>query len=645
MIELRILNEQSVPKHIQRFEIQQFNISIYLKTERKIANSSFAFAPQTRFKPLIRQYPFVVQKIRPLYLLYFWMLTVVASAQVQQLQTPFEKTENHSATYAETIEFYETLVNRFPHRLRMTPTGETDAGEPLHTVVLSADGIFQSEQARCRGKVVLLINNGIHAGEPCGVDATQLLYRDYLTGELPLPENVVLVAIPFYNVGGALNRGSFSRANQNGPTAHGFRGNAKNLDLNRDFIKTDSRNARTFQQIFNDWQPDIFVDNHTSNGADYQYTITLIATQKDKLPAPAAGYLTEGLLPHLYTEMATTPYEMTPYVYSNGPPDKGIYAFLDLPRFSTGYAALHGTIGFMPETHMLKPFPDRVRSVYHFMRVLVDKMNADRATLGALKKRSTQFDRTQTTDALNWTVDTTRVDSVTFRGYTADYKPSSISGQPRLFYDRDRPWTRTIPLRNSYRSTVEVERPFAYVIPQAYRELVGRLRMNGVEVLELKRDFLLTGTYYYIDDYQTRDQPYENHYLHSNVQVRRDTQTNQFRAGDFVVIANQDKVRFLTHVLEPQAPDSYFAWNFFDGILQQKEYFSSYVFEERAEELLKVNPELAQRLEARRAADPEFAKSGRAQLDFIYKNSPHYERTHNRYPVLRLEEAVDLPVE
>ena len=103
----------------------------------------------------------------------------------------------------------------------------------------------------------------------------------------------MIVIIPVYNVGGALNRGSYSRANQNGPEAYGFRGNARNLDLNRDFIKCDSRNARSFNRLFNQWKPDVFVDTHTSNGADYQYVMTLISTQKDRLGGALGEFLTQ----------------------------------------------------------------------------------------------------------------------------------------------------------------------------------------------------------------------------------------------------------------------------------------------------------------------------------------------------------------
>jgi len=121
-----------------------------------------------------------------------------------------------------------------------------------------------------------------------------MLFRDYLAKPdlfKPLLDKVVIVAIPVYNVDGCLNRGSYSRANQDGPESYGFRGNARNYDLNRDFVKCDSRNARTFNQIFRTWNPDIFVDNHTSNGADYQYVMTLIATQHNKLEAPLGEFL------------------------------------------------------------------------------------------------------------------------------------------------------------------------------------------------------------------------------------------------------------------------------------------------------------------------------------------------------------------
>jgi hypothetical protein len=263
---------------------------------------------------------------------------------------PFEQNPNQTLTYHETIDCYEKMAKAYPGIFRLTPVGSTDSGHPLHVAVFSKEGIFEPEKIRQAGKRILLINNGIHPGEPEGIDATVLLLREYLQNpeKQKALSNMVLVVIPVYNIDGCLNRGSYSRVNQDGPESYGFRANARNYDLNRDFVKCDSRNARTFNQIFRTWNPDIFVDNHTSNGADYQYTMTLIATHHNKLEAPLGAFLQETMLPELYADMAKRGWEMIPYVDSHGEtPDSGITGFVDYGRYSTGYAAFWNTIGFM----------------------------------------------------------------------------------------------------------------------------------------------------------------------------------------------------------------------------------------------------------------------------------------------------------
>jgi len=191
--------------------------------------------------------------------------------------THFELSKGkETATYLQTIDFYIQLAKEFPE-INMQTIGETDSGHPLHIVTFNFDSEFNFRKIG-EEKIVMLINNGIHPGESDGIDATMLLFRDLATGKKVAPKNTVLVTIPIYNVGGALNRNSSTRANQNGPKSYGFRGNAKNYDLNRDFIKSDTKNARTFAEIFHLVKPDIFIDNHVSNGADYQYVLTHLFT-------------------------------------------------------------------------------------------------------------------------------------------------------------------------------------------------------------------------------------------------------------------------------------------------------------------------------------------------------------------------------
>ena len=552
--------------------------------------------------------------------------------------TPFEKNDNYSASYSEAISYYQQLADNYPS-IRILPFGDTDSGYPLHEVIVSTSQLFDPESIRQAGKVVLFVNNAIHPGEPCGVDASMMLARNLMSDpELkPWLENTVLVIIPFYNISGGLNRGSFSRANQLGPEEYGFRGNAQHLDLNRDFIKCDTKNAKSFNQLFNKWDPDIFIDNHTSNGADYQYVITLIATQKDKLQADISEYMTKRMLPQLYDWMEEDNYEMTPYVYARSTPDEGIAGFLDSPRYSSGYAALHHTISFMPETHMLKPFKDRVWATYHFMENMLHFLHESGDKVKEVRAKAIDKSMKQEEFPLNWSLDFDQVEEITFKGYEAKYKPSQVTGQSRLYYDRDEPYKKKIPYYNTYSVTEKVKKPKAYLIPQAYQKVIDRLQWNKVEMEILTRDTVLEGVYYYIENYDSPDTPYEGHYLHRNVQVREEKSKQLFRSGDIIVKTGQSKDRYIVETLEPTGPDSWFAWNFMDGILMQKEYFSSYVFEDLAEEILKKDRSLRRAFEGKKEEDPEFAQNARAQLNFIYKHSPYHEDGFRRYPVFRVE--------
>lgn len=557
--------------------------------------------------------------------------------------TIFETSEGmETATYEQGVAFYRELAESSP-LIELQTFGPTDSGKPLHLALISGDGEFDIEKIRARGKAILLINNAIHPGEPDGVEASMMLARNIAADPKAYQsvlDEVAIGIIPFYNIGGVLNRNAHTRTNQNGPREYGFRGNARHYDLNRDFIKCDTRNAASFQEIFHYLDPDVFIDTHTSNGADYQYVLTIIPTQKDKLGGPLGAYLDQTMLPFLYDHMARSGYEMTPYVSSLGrtPEQRGITDFLEGPRYSTGYAALFHTIGFMPETHMLKPFKQRVEATYHFLEGALEILKRDKTAILQARRRARAAAIAQEQFPLSWTRDTARYETITFKGYEAEYPSSPVTGGPRMYYNHDKPFEKEIPYYHHYVPTRSVDKPTAYIIPQGWHNVVGQLQRNGVTMTPLPADTAIAVTAYRIEDYQTRSRPYEGHYLHYGIEVRPMNQTIDFRAGDWYIPLDQWRNRYLVETLEPQAGDSYFAWNYFDPILQQKEYFSSYVFEDRALELLETHPQLKADFEARKAADPDFAANSRAQLDFIYRRSPHYEPEHLRYPVFRIEE-------
>ncbi len=565
------------------------------------------------------------------------LLFLILSSSLTFAQlTPFElsKDKNYTATYSEAITYYHQLAAKYP-QMKIMDYGMTDAGRPLTLIVLSKDRVFNPAIIKKQNKRVLLINNGIHPGEPEGIDASMMLSRNLLKNN-KLPANVVVCMIAVYNIGGSLNRG-VSRISQNGPRAYGFRGNSRNLDLNRDFIKADSRNALAFMQILNTWQPEVFLDNHTSDGADYQYVMTLIETQKDKQNPILAKYTSDVLSPELYRRMKASGYEMTPYVESEkSTPDSGIVAFIETPRFSTGYTVQHNIISYITETHMLKPYNKRVYATYDFMDHLIAICQRDHEQIGKLKQQADEAVSRQKTFALNWEPDMQHYDTLTFKGYQAGYKASDISGLPRLYYDRSKPYTKTIKYYNTYKATVKADKPAAYIIPQAWGKIIELFKLNKVAMSTLAHDTTLTVQMYRIADYKTSPRPYEGHYIHSDVNLMAGNEPIKFYAGDYVVYTDQPINRYIVETLEPQDIDSFFAWNFFDSVLGQKEHYSDYVFEDIAADYLKTHPGLRKQLEQEKAINPKLAASAAMQLEFVYHNSPWFEKTYLRYPIGRL---------
>ena len=541
-----------------------------------------------------------------------------------------------SPTYENIIAWWEALDATTP-MVQILEMGPTDAGFPLHLIIVSTDNKTDIKAIQAAGKNIIFINNGIHPGEPDGIDATMLLVRKIVQGKYKLPSSVVLAIIPVYNIGGALNRSRNYRIDQDGPVEKGFRGNAQNLDLNRDFIKMDSKNAMSFAKIFTLLDPDVFVDNHVSNGADYQHVMTLLVSQHNKLGGAMGEYLNKTFEPALYPLMKKKGFDLVPYVNHFGEtPDKGWPEFFDSPRYGSGYGTLWNTFSFVPETHMLKPYKQRVEATKALMESFIEFTAANGKQIKALREQARQTQSAQTVFPIAWKWDRTKSTEITFKGYEAGYKPSEISGLPRLFYDRNKPYEKKIPFYNRYIDTLGVQKPSAYVIPQGWWKVIERLEANGIRMQRLQRDTTLQVETYRIVNYQSGARPYEGHHPNRGVQIEKAYQSVAFRKGDYYIPTDQKGVRFLIEVLEPQAEDSYFVWNFFDPILGQKEGFSGYVFEETAAAFLRAHPEVKQKLNERKKLDEAFAKSASAQLDFVYRNSPYYEPSHNLYPVYRV---------
>jgi len=543
--------------------------------------------------------------------------------------------ENITPTYEEAITWYKQLDKTYK-KAKLITYGKTDSGKPLHLFVISANEDFNPNSYRAKGKCMVLINNAIHPGEPCGVDAS-LQIADDLLREDKIPDNVIIGIIPMYSIGGVLNRNSTTRANQNGPKEYGFRGNARNLDLNRDFVKLDSKNAKSFTKIFHEWNPDFFIDTHTTDGADYQHIMTLSAPRPLNFPLVLQDFIKKDLIPNLNSSMAEVGYPMAPYVLPvKSTPESGLWSTIGSPRFSTGYGALFNTFSFISEAHMFKTYQERVESTIAFLNSVLNFAKTNSSNIIDLRNKANEALKSQAVFTLTWETDSSKYELINFNGYEAEYKTSRVTGFDRLYYNREKPWTKKVPWYSYYTPKIQVKKPAYYVLPQAWGKVIERLELNSIEFTRLAKDTVITGEMYIIENVSNPSVPYNGHFPHSKLGLKTVTKSRQFCEGDILIPMNQVGNRYIIETLEPQAKDSFFRWNFFDSILDQREYFESYVFEETAYDLLQTDSNLRKQFEAKKASDEVFASNAYAQLRFIYKRSPYFEDDYRLYPIMRV---------
>lgn len=541
-------------------------------------------------------------------------------------------TQNTSPTYPELIAYYQKL-DKDHKEIELYAMGNSDYGLPIYVCVINGaqDSIKTFEKAK--NGTTVLINNAIHAGEPDGVNACLIWIDNWIKAGKKLKGLPVIAIIPAYNVGGMMNRNSSSRANQNGPEEYGFRGNAQNLDLNRDFIKMDSRNAFTFSTIFHALDPDVFVDTHVSNGADYQYTLTYISSMKERL-APSIRKVTyEELIPTLSKKLKGKKWDLFPYVeLVKETPEEGIHAFNDLPRYAMGYASLFDAISFTVETHMLKPFPERVRSTHDFLDELI-KWTADNSKVVETARNEART-YWKGMDHFHFQYELTdKKDSILFKGFEHSFPLSPVTGLPRLKYHEDKPYEKYIPYFQTYVPKDSVRIPNSIIVGGQSRGVIERLEANNIRYTVLSQDTMIQLGRERLSTFKSPAKPYEGHFYHGEMVSEYEKSVETFKKGDIMIPLDQTGRNFILSTLVSRAEDSYFRWNFFDSYLQQKEYFSPYVFEEKAVEILKEKLWLKEELEVLKAGSKEFRESQWEQLYFIYKNSDHFEETYYLLPI------------
>ncbi|MCX8486153.1 MAG: M14 family zinc carboxypeptidase, partial [Crocinitomicaceae bacterium] len=432
-------------------------------------------------------------------------------------------TGNTSPTYPALIEHLQKL-DKAHKELSLYNMGPSDYGLPIYLFVINVGKDSTRTFAKAQAGTTILINNAIHPGEPDGINACLIWLDQWIAQGKPLETKngdklPVIAFIPAYNVGGMMNRSSTSRANQNGPEEYGFRGSTRNFDLNRDFIKMDSKKAFTFAKIFHSLDPDVFIDNHVSNGADYQYTLTYIASMKERM-SPQMNELTyEKCIPYITANVKQPGWDLFPYVELKGEtPAQGIHAFNDLPRYAMGYASLFHSISFTVETHMLKPFPQRVQATLAFMEGIISFTTVNALEIEAKRSAAKLWARNLRQYAFNYQL-TEKADSISFKGYEHSFPLHPITGLKELPYDRTKPYERMIPWFKTYVPKDSVAVPEYYVVGGQEQEVIDRLTANHVLFETLTSASIDTLHVFSVKSYKSPAQPYEGHFKLSQIEV------------------------------------------------------------------------------------------------------------------------------
>ena len=546
-------------------------------------------------------------------------------------QTPAEATGlTATPNYDDTIAYLNKLAAQSPH-ISLKTIGQSAQGRDIVMVIASDNG-------QLGDKPSLLIQAGIHAGEIDGKDAGLMLLRDIVSGkEKGLIARANLLFIPMLSVDAHERTSVYNRVNQRGPENMGWRTNSRNLNLNRDYSKLDTKGIQAVLSVINQYQPDLYLDIHVTDGEDYQYDITYGYNRDFASQSPAiARWIGNKLSPYLdqqLTEWGHKPGRLI-FGWDNKEFSKGISGWVASARYSQGYGDLRQLPSILVENHSLKPYKQRVLGTYVLIKASLAYIADERQSLAAAI--ATERKSRPDTQVLDWAYDK-KPETITFEGINYQTYQDSITGQtevkwlgtPRHYEQLPQYWQRIA------KTTVKV--PKAYIVPAQYTEVIERLRGHGIVMKPLAPSKKQTFEQLTADKVEFGKKPFEGRMRAEATFSRREVPAEvvaEAVKGAMRISTDQPLGKLATALLEPSGPDSFFAWGFFNQMFQRTEYIENYAIIPLAKKMMAEDRQLKQAFEAKLKSDKTFADDPRARLDFFYKLTPYYDTHYLQYPVL-----------
>lgn len=536
----------------------------------------------------------------------------------------------NTPTYAETRAWLERLAAASP-QVRIETFGRTPQGRELIVVFATADGGELDDD-----KPTLFVQAGIHPGEIDGKDATMMLLRDIAFGEKRgLLDRVNLVFVPIFNLDGHERSGPHNRPNQRGPDNQGWRNNALNLNLNRDYVKLDAPEMRAMLALIQSVDPDLYLDIHVTDGMDYQYDITYGFMGRDNSYAASrniARWLNQHYRSSLDQALQGNGHIPGDLVFANDDRniDGGLAAFTFTPRFSQAYGDMIGLASVLFENHSLKPYRQRVLGTYvvieESMRILAEHGDQlQRATLADARERPRTL-------PVGWRQTERPVEQRPFLPIARETYRSTASGAEETRW-LGRAAAETRMPQFGQEPTIQLRRPDAYWVPATKPEVINVLRLHGVAFETIAEARTVDVEMLRLPRATTSAVPSEGRTRVNAGEPERIRREEWMPPGSIRVPTDQPLGDLAMILLEPQSEDSLLAWGFFNEILQRVEYLEAYALAPMADQMLANDADLRAEFEARLAADPEFAANPDARLAWFYERSPYYDQRYLLYPV------------
>ncbi len=536
-------------------------------------------------------------------------------------------------SYDETVAWLRRLSTAAPE-VQLVSIGRSPEGRDLWLAVVSKERARSPQELRSSGKPLLFAQAGIHAGEIDGKDGGLMLLRDLTVGgrQRELLDHASLLFLPIFNVDGHERGSPFSRINQRGPENGGWRTTARNLNLNRDYAKLDAPEMRAVVRALDEWQPDLYLDLHVTDGMDYQHDVTFGWNGRNAYSPRIVGWLDERLQPALERELREWGHLPGPLIQplDNDDPASGLVDWTADARFSTGYGHARHLATVLFENHSLKPYRRRVLGAYVSLAACLRTLGEQ----GAALREATAADRAARPERipLAWKAPQKAGAQLTIAGVAWRKSPSPVSGGTRVEW-LGRPEAQTHAVLRNDTAAVEVTRPRAWWVPPAWGDVIERLALHGIDVERTSAPREVEVEMYRVTAH-TLGEPFEGH-LPVVPTLASERRRERFPAGSARVSTDQPLAELAALLLEPASPDSFFQWGFFLEVLSRTEYAEAYVMEPMGAAMLAEDPALRAEFERRLKDDPQFAASPAARLQWLYEHTPFADERHRLYPVAR----------